>query len=60
MPGLPELRQAVAAHDRRFYGIEADWQAETLVTSGATEALAACLLGLVEAGRRGRAGCSSM
>lgn len=50
MPGLPELRQAVAAHDRRFYGIEADWQAETLVTSGATEALAACLLGLVEPG----------
>lgn len=50
MLGLPELRQAVADHDRRFYGIDADWQAETIVTSGATEALAACLLALVEPG----------
>lgn len=50
MLGLPALRQAVVAHDRRFYGIEADWQAETLVTAGATEALAAALLALVEPG----------
>jgi aspartate/methionine/tyrosine aminotransferase len=50
MMGLPELRQAVAAHDRRFYGLDVDWQSETLVTSGATEALAACLFGLVEPG----------
>jgi len=50
MLGLPELRQAVTQHDRRFYGIEADWQREVLVTSGATEALAACLLGLIEPG----------
>ncbi|MEM7443458.1 MAG: aminotransferase [Pseudomonadota bacterium] len=50
MLGLPELRQAVADHDRRFYGIEADWQTEVMVTTGATEALAACLLGLIEPG----------
>jgi len=50
MMGLPELRQAVAAHDRRFYGLEVDWQTETMVTSGATEALAACLFGLIEPG----------
>jgi N-succinyldiaminopimelate aminotransferase len=50
MLGLPELRQAVAAHDRRFYGLEVDWQTETMVTSGATEALAACLLGLITPG----------
>lgn len=50
MWGTPALRQAVAAHNRRFYGIEADWQGEVLVTSGATEALAACLLGLIRPG----------
>jgi len=50
MMGIPELRQAVAAHNRRFYGIEVDWATETLVTSGATEALAACLFGLIEPG----------
>ena len=50
MLGIPELRQAVAAHDRKFYGIEADWQTEVLVTSGATEALAASLLGLLNPG----------
>jgi N-succinyldiaminopimelate aminotransferase len=50
MLGVPELRQAVAAHNRRFYGLDIDWAAETLVTSGATEALAACLFGLIEPG----------
>jgi len=50
MMGLPELRQAVAAHNKRFYGLDIDWQTETMVTSGATEALAACLLGLIEPG----------
>lgn len=50
MPGLPSLRQAVAAHDQRFYGLDVDWATETLVTSGATEALAACLFGLLEPG----------
>src|SRR5580693_4843873 len=50
MMGTAELRQAVAAHDRRFYGLDVDWQTEVLVTSGATEALADCFLGLLEAG----------
>ncbi|QQS12805.1 MAG: aminotransferase [Rhodospirillales bacterium] len=50
MMGIPELRQAVAAHNKRFYGIDVDWQTETMVTSGATEALADCLFGLIEPG----------
>jgi aspartate/methionine/tyrosine aminotransferase len=50
MMGMPALRQAVAAHDRRFYGLEVDWQTEVLITSGATEALMDCFLGLLEAG----------
>lgn len=50
MMGLPALRQAVAAHDRRCYGLEVDWQTEVLVTSGATEALLDCFLGLLEVG----------
>src|SRR5262245_678308 len=50
MMGMPGLRQAVAAHDRRFYGLDVDWQTEVLVTSGATEALMDCFLGLLEAG----------
>ncbi|MDF1846043.1 MAG: aminotransferase [Parvibaculaceae bacterium] len=48
--GLPELRKAVANHDTRFYGLDVDWQTETLVTSGATEALADCFLALLNAG----------
>jgi aspartate/methionine/tyrosine aminotransferase len=50
MMGLPELRQAVAAHARRFYRLDVDGEREVLVTSGATEALAACLLGLLDPG----------
>lgn len=50
MPGLPELRQAIARHEKRFYGIDRDWARETLVTSGATEALAAAIFALVEPG----------
>ncbi len=50
MMGTPALRQAVAAHDRRFYGLDLDWQREVLITSGATEALLDCLLGLLDAG----------
>lgn len=50
MMGAPELRQAVAAHNKRFYGLDVDWQQEVMVTSGATEALAACLLGLIDPG----------
>ena len=50
MLGIPELRQAVAAHDKRFYGLEVDWEREVMVTSGATEALTASLLGLLAPG----------
>lgn len=50
MLGVPELRQAVAAHNKRFYGIEVDWQTQVVVTSGATEALAASIFALVAPG----------
>ncbi|MCB1491371.1 MAG: aminotransferase [Rhodobiaceae bacterium] len=50
MLGVPALRQAVAAHDKRFYGLDVDWQTETMVTSGATEALADAIFALVEPG----------
>ena len=50
MPGLPALRQAVAAHYQRFQGLEFDWASEITVTSGATEALAACFLSLISPG----------
>lgn len=50
MMGLPALRQSVAEANRRFWGLEVDWQSEVLVTSGATEALADCFLGLLEPG----------
>jgi N-succinyldiaminopimelate aminotransferase len=49
-PGVPELRQAVAGHQRRFYGLGFDPDTEVLVTAGATEAVAASLLALVEPG----------
>jgi aspartate/methionine/tyrosine aminotransferase len=50
MAGLPELRQAVAAHYARHQGLDLDWQTEVTVTSGATEALAAAFFGLIEPG----------
>lgn len=50
MAGLPELRRAVADHDQRFYGLSYDWRDEVLVTSGATEALAAALMALLAPG----------
>nr|WP_218129811.1 pyridoxal phosphate-dependent aminotransferase [Pseudonocardia oroxyli] len=42
-PGLPALREAVAAHQRRFYDLDAQ---DVLVTTGATEAIAAAVLAL--------------
>jgi N-succinyldiaminopimelate aminotransferase len=48
-PGRPELRAAIAAQRAR-YGVEFDPDSEILVTVGATEAVAAALLALVEAG----------
>jgi N-succinyldiaminopimelate aminotransferase len=50
MPGLPALREAVAEHYRRRQGLDLDWRAEVTVTSGATEALAACFLSLISPG----------
>lgn len=50
MAGLPELRQAVAAHYGATQGLDFDWAREVTVTSGATEALAAAFLGLVQPG----------
>ncbi len=50
MMGIRELRAAVAEHDRRFYRIELDWQRNVMVTSGATEALTASFLGLLNDG----------
>src|SRR5262245_3514252 len=50
MRGLPELRAAVARHYAARQGLEFDWTSEVTVTSGATEALAASILGLVQAG----------
>ena len=49
-PGNPVLRTAIADHQRRFYGLEHDPDAEVLVTAGATEALAGALLGMLDTG----------
>jgi N-succinyldiaminopimelate aminotransferase len=48
--GMPVLREAIADHQRRFYGIDVDSETEVLVTAGATEALAATILALIEEG----------
>lgn len=48
--GIPELRTAIAAQRKRHYGIDYDADTEVLVTVGATEAIAAAVLGLVEPG----------
>jgi aspartate/methionine/tyrosine aminotransferase len=50
MMGLPELRSAIAAHYRRWQGVELDPSTEVMVTSGATEALAGALFALIEPG----------
>ncbi|WP_422734696.1 pyridoxal phosphate-dependent aminotransferase [Micromonospora sp. WMMD558] len=49
-PGTPALRAAVAAHQRCFWGLEYDPDGEIVVTAGATEAIAAAILGLCEPG----------
>ena len=48
--GIPALRHAIAAHQQRFYGLSPDPDTEILVTAGATEALAATILALVDEG----------
>lgn len=49
-PGMPGLRQAIADHQQRWYGIEVDPANEVVVTAGATEALAGALLGMLDVG----------
>ncbi|MFF1811943.1 pyridoxal phosphate-dependent aminotransferase [Streptomyces sp. NPDC058251] len=49
-PGVPELRTAIAAHQERRYDLSYDPDTEVLVTAGATEAIAATLLALLEPG----------
>ena len=48
--GILPLRRAVADHQRRFYGLEVDAETEVLITAGASEAIAAAILALVEPG----------
>ncbi|MGD9987214.1 pyridoxal phosphate-dependent aminotransferase [Pseudonocardia sp.] len=48
-PGVPALREAVAAHQKRFYGLDVD-PADVLVTVGATEAIASAVLSLCTTG----------
>lgn len=48
--GTPELRVAIAEHQQRFYGLDVDPDDSVLVTAGATEGIAAAMLGLLEPG----------
>ena len=50
MMGIPDLRKSTANHNNYFYDLGINWETETMVTSGATEALAACIFGLIEPG----------
>jgi N-succinyldiaminopimelate aminotransferase len=49
-PGVPTLRQAIARHQQRHYGVEIDPDREVVVTTGCTEGIAAAMLGLVDPG----------
>jgi N-succinyldiaminopimelate aminotransferase len=49
-PGIPELRHAISRHQERFYGLRYDPDTEVLVTTGATEAIAAALIALAGPG----------
>ncbi len=46
--GIPDLLAAISQHQRRFYGLEVDPQREVIVTAGATEALTATILALID------------
>ena len=48
--GVPELRQAIAAHQAHWYGVNVDADTEVLVTAGATEGIAAAILAFTETG----------
>jgi N-succinyldiaminopimelate aminotransferase len=50
LTGIPALRAAIVAHEQRFWGLERDPDTEVVVTAGATEAIAASILGLCEPG----------
>jgi aspartate/methionine/tyrosine aminotransferase len=50
LTGVPELRQAVAEANKRFWGLDIDPAAGVVVTSGATEAITACLMALLDPG----------
>ncbi len=50
LPGTPALRAAIAEHERRFWALPRDPDTEVVVTAGATEAIAATILGLCEPG----------
>jgi N-succinyldiaminopimelate aminotransferase len=49
-PGVPELRAAISAHQKAYWGLDYDPDSEIVVTAGATEAIAAAILALCEAG----------
>ena len=49
-PGIPELRHAIAKHQHDFYGLDVDPDAGVLVTAGATEALTAAILAILDEG----------
>ena len=48
--GVPALRQAIARHQQRHYGLDLDPDTQVVVTTGCTEAVAAAVLGLVDPG----------
>lgn len=48
--GIPELREAIAGHQKRWYNLDVDPHREVVVTTGATEAIAGALLGLIDPG----------
>jgi len=48
--GIAPLREAIAAHQGRWYGIDLDPDTEVVVTTGATESIAGALLGLIDPG----------
>jgi N-succinyldiaminopimelate aminotransferase len=50
LPGVPALRRAVAEHQARWYGMDVDPEDGVQITFGATEAIAAALLALIEPG----------
>lgn len=46
--GIPDLLAAISEHQQRFYGLKVDPEREVIVTAGATEALTATLLALID------------